>query len=87
MRRVRGWSFSDCGSGGYRFNPGWSPNSINHLLALARLESFIPPDEVVGAMASVGRMLLPELRETGEGGRAATPTGMSVTAQVRGEKP
>jgi L-serine dehydratase len=30
-------------------------------LALARLESFIPPDEVVGAMASVGRMLPPEL--------------------------
>ena len=28
-------------------------------LALARLESFIPPDEVVGAMASVGRMLPP----------------------------
>ncbi|RPH68225.1 MAG: serine dehydratase [Myxococcaceae bacterium] len=54
-------------------------------LALARLESFIPPDEVVGAMASVGRMLPPELRETGEGGLATTPTGLAVTARVRGD--
>ena len=54
-------------------------------LALAQLESFIPPDEVVGAMASVGRMLPPELRETGEGGLATTPTGLAVTARVRGE--
>src|SRR5215472_1483199 len=54
-------------------------------LALARLESFIPPDEVVGAMASVGRMLPPELRETGEGGLATTPTGMALTARVRGD--
>ncbi len=55
-------------------------------LALASLESFIPPDEVVGAMAAVGRMLPPELRETGEGGLAATPTGVALTARVRGEK-
>lgn len=54
-------------------------------LALAHLESFIPPDEVVGAMASVGRMLPPELRETGEGGLATTPTGLAVTARVRSE--
>jgi L-serine dehydratase len=54
-------------------------------LALAQLESFIPPDEVVGAMASVGRLLPPELRETGEGGLATTPTGLAVAARVRRE--
>lgn len=51
-------------------------------LALAGLESVIPPDEVVQAMASVGRMLPPELRETGEGGIAATPTGRRIALKM-----
>ncbi len=51
-------------------------------LALAGVESFIPPDEVVGAMASVGRLLPPELRETGEGGVADTPTGRAVAMRM-----
>ncbi len=51
-------------------------------LALAGLGSPIPPDEVVDAMASVGRLLPPELRETGEGGVADTPTGRRVALQM-----
>lgn len=51
-------------------------------MALAGLESAIPPDEVVSAMASVGRMLPPELRETGEGGIADTPTGRRIALQM-----
>lgn len=51
-------------------------------LALAGVESFIPPDEVIYAMASVGRMLPPELRETGEGGVADTPTGRRIALQM-----
>jgi L-serine dehydratase len=51
-------------------------------LALAGLRSFIPPDEVVQAMASVGRMLPPELRETGEGGIADTPTGRRIALEM-----
>ena len=51
-------------------------------LALAGLESVIPPDEVVAAMASVGRMLPPELRETGEGGIADTPTGRMIALKM-----
>ena len=51
-------------------------------LALAGVESFIPPDEVVSAMACVGRMLPPELRETGEGGVADTPTGRAVALRM-----
>ncbi|MEJ2668169.1 MAG: L-serine ammonia-lyase, iron-sulfur-dependent, subunit alpha [Deinococcales bacterium] len=51
-------------------------------LALAGLESVIPPDEVVQAMASVGRLLPPELRETGEGGIAATETGRRIALKM-----
>lgn len=54
-------------------------------LALAGLESVIPPDEVVSAMASVGRMLPPELRETGEGGIADTPTGRRIALKMAGK--
>ncbi|WP_161882491.1 L-serine ammonia-lyase, iron-sulfur-dependent, subunit beta [Deinococcus alpinitundrae] len=51
-------------------------------LALSNLESFIPPDEVISAMAQVGRMMPLELRETAEGGLAQTPTGLAVTARM-----
>lgn len=51
-------------------------------LALAQLESFIPPDEVVTAMAQVGRMMPLELKETAEGGLAQTPTGLRVTREM-----
>jgi L-serine dehydratase len=53
-------------------------------LALAGVESPIPPDEVVQAMASVGRLLPPELRETGEGGLADTPTGRRIALEMAG---
>lgn len=55
-------------------------------LALANLESFIPPDEVIGAMASVGRMMPEALRETAEGGLAQTPTGLAVAARMEGKE-
>lgn len=44
-------------------------------MALAGVTFPIPLDEVVDAMASVGRSLPPSLRETALGGLAATPTG------------
>lgn len=46
-------------------------------LANAGIRSRIPPDEVFDAMKNVGRMLPQDLRETGTGGLAATPTGIS----------
>ncbi|MFC4453240.1 L-serine ammonia-lyase, iron-sulfur-dependent, subunit alpha [Deinococcus sonorensis] len=55
-------------------------------LALAQLESFIPPDEVVTAMAQVGRMMPLQLRETAEGGLAQTPTGLRVTAEMESRR-
>lgn len=51
-------------------------------LALAGLESFIPPDEVVSAMAEVGRMMPAALRETAEGGLAQTPTGRQIMERM-----
>ena len=44
-------------------------------MALAGIESRIPPDEVIDAMAEVGNLLPASLRETGEGGLAATTEG------------
>ncbi|WP_457627918.1 L-serine ammonia-lyase, iron-sulfur-dependent, subunit alpha [Oceanithermus sp.] len=52
---------------------------------LAGIESPIPADEVVLAMASIGRLLPPELKETGEGGLAATPTGKKLAQRALGE--
>ena len=46
-------------------------------MALAGIESRVPPDQVLEAMAEVGRSLPPSLRETGKGGLAATPFGMA----------
>ena len=47
-------------------------------MARAGIESKIPPDEVIDAMRAIGRSMSPSLRETGEGGLAATPTGLKV---------
>jgi L-serine dehydratase len=44
-------------------------------MALAGIVSRIPPDEVISAMAEVGAAMPHTLRETGEGGLAATPEG------------
>ena len=47
-------------------------------MALAGLDGAIPCDEVIDAMGAVGRALPSSLRETGEGGLAATPTGRRI---------
>ena len=47
-------------------------------MALAGLAQVIPCDEVIDAMGAVGRALPFSLRETGEGGLAATPTGRRI---------
>ncbi len=52
-------------------------------LAGAGVRSKIPPDEVFDAMRSVGRMLPEDLRETGKGGLAATPTGIAFRESLR----
>ncbi|NPV43401.1 MAG: L-serine ammonia-lyase, iron-sulfur-dependent, subunit alpha [Firmicutes bacterium] len=47
-------------------------------MAMADIESVIPPDEVIVAMKEVGRMLPNKLKETAMGGLAATPTGKKI---------
>ena len=44
-------------------------------MALAGIESRVPPDQVLDAMREVGQSLPHALRETGKGGLAATPFG------------
>lgn len=54
-------------------------------LALAGITSAIPVDEVIWAMKKVGDSMSVTLKETGEGGLAATPTGKALKQQVFGE--
>lgn len=51
-------------------------------MAVAGIRSQIPPDEVIDAMREVGESLPKTLRETGEGGLAATPTGRVIMEQI-----
>lgn len=51
-------------------------------LALAGMRSIIPPDEVVDAMLRVGHMLPDALKETAQGGIAATPAGKRIAKEI-----
>jgi L-serine dehydratase len=51
-------------------------------MAVAGIRSKIPPDEVIDAMRDVGEALPRSLRETGEGGLAATPTGLEIMNRI-----
>jgi len=53
-------------------------------LALADVASVIPVDEVILAMNEVGNALPESLRETSQGGLAATPTGKAIYERIFG---
>ena len=55
-------------------------------MALAGICSAIPCDEVIDAMRSVGESLPVSLRETGNGGLAATPTGRQIAEHMQSGK-
>lgn len=55
-------------------------------LALAGIESAIPADEVIISMKKVGDAMSSTLKETAEGGLAATPTGQKLHEQVFGKR-
>ncbi|MDO4276418.1 MAG: L-serine ammonia-lyase, iron-sulfur-dependent, subunit alpha [Eubacteriales bacterium] len=55
-------------------------------LALAGIKSAIPADEVIWTMKKVGDVMPGALKETAEGGLAATPTGKRLFEQVFGTK-
>jgi L-serine dehydratase len=54
-------------------------------MAVAGIQSMIPPDEVIDAMREIGEALPRSLRETGEGGLAATPTGLEIMDRIIGD--
>ena len=54
-------------------------------MAMAGIRSYIPVDEVIAAMKSVGNALPESLKETAGGGLAATPTGQRLKAQIFSE--
>jgi len=51
-------------------------------MALSGVKSIIPFDEVVDAMYRIGKSMPCELRETAQGGLAATPTGIKLHKQI-----
>jgi L-serine dehydratase len=53
-------------------------------MAMAGIKSVIPFDEVVDAMYRVGKSMPATLRETAEGGLAATPTGQRIMKEIYG---
>lgn len=55
-------------------------------MALAGVKSVIPPDEVISAMREIGLALPASLRETSEGGLAATPTGKKIAWELFGKE-
>jgi L-serine dehydratase len=53
-------------------------------MALAGITSRIPCDEVIDAMYRIGLSMPTALKETAQGGLAATPTGRELEAKIFG---
>ncbi|AIE59616.1 L-serine ammonia-lyase, iron-sulfur-dependent, subunit alpha [Bacillus methanolicus] len=53
-------------------------------MALAGIKSRIPCDEVIDAMFKIGQSMPTALKETAQGGLAATPTGQKLQAKIFG---
>ncbi len=51
-------------------------------LAMAGMTLPVTPDEVIESMYKVGRMLPPQLRETAQGGIAATQSAQEITKEI-----
>ncbi len=51
-------------------------------LSLSGVESKIPPDEIVDAMVQTGQLMSPLLKETSEGGLAATKQGILINREL-----
>lgn len=51
-------------------------------LTMAGIESRIPADEVFDAMNAIGKSMSSDIKETGNGGVAATPTGVRISKTI-----
>ena len=47
-------------------------------MTMAGIFSKIPPDEVIDAMRRIGNEMSPNIKETGQGGLATTPTAIQI---------
>ena len=56
-------------------------------MAMAGITSRIPADEVIDAMKTVGHSMSMDLRETGRGGLAGTPTGQRIRRGLKMTEP
>lgn len=66
-------------------NPFMAVHSITAAeLALAGVESKIPPDEVIDAMEQAGALMSPTLKESSQAGLATTKTGLAIQKEVFG---
>lgn len=64
-------------------NVGGAVNAVScSQMALAGIESRVPADEVIDAMAYVGDKMDETLRETGIGGLAGTPFGKKIADEI-----
>ena len=54
-------------------------------MALAGVESVIPPDDVIDAMNRIGRSMPRAIKETAEGGLATTKTGLALAKKIFGQ--
>jgi len=64
-------------------NASQSVNALTCIdLAMAGMTLPVTPDEVVESMYKVGRMLPPQLRETAQGGIAATQSAQEITRKI-----
>lgn len=61
---------------------GSSQAMVSADMALAGIESVIPPDEVIAAMYQVGRQMPTIFKETAEGGLAVTPTAQRLQKEI-----
>lgn len=55
-------------------------------MALAGCTSMIPADECISALDKIGRSMSVDLRETGLGGLAGTPTGQAIKTKIFGKE-
>ncbi len=66
-------------------NPFMAIHSVTAAeLALANVESKIPPDEVIDAMEQTGALMSPTLKESSQAGLAVTQTAVKVQQKIFG---
>lgn len=66
-------------------NPFLAINAITAVeLALSGIESKIPIDEIVDAMAQTGALMSPMLKESSQAGLATTKTGLKIKKKIFG---